>query len=59
VTGAIVDPSKLAMPRSTESLFSEPFAKDTHATTTARLDRIASARARDLRDNQYARWGVK
>jgi hypothetical protein len=45
-----------ATPRSTEALFSEPF--ETGA-TTARVDLIASARSRDLRDNRYAAWGVR
>ena len=47
---------KLAVSRSTVSMFDKKF--DT-ADTTARIDRIASARARDLRRNQYAMWGVR
>lgn len=47
---------KLAVSRSTVSMFNKKF--DT-ADTTARIDRIASARARDLRQNQYAMWGVR
>jgi hypothetical protein len=27
--------------------------------TSSRIDRIASARSRDLRDNRYAQWGVR
>ncbi len=46
----------LVKPHSTLSLFSEPFET---ADTTARIDRIASARGRELRDNRYAAWGVK
>lgn len=46
----------LAVPRSTEALFDAPFPKEER--TSARVDRIARARARDLRDNRYARWGV-
>ena len=48
--------ASLAKPRSTTPLFSERF--DT-ASTTARMDAIASARGRDLRDNRYASWGVR
>jgi hypothetical protein len=48
--------SQLAVPRSTTPLFSEPFA--THS-TSARMDRIATARTRDLRSNRFAAWGVK
>jgi hypothetical protein len=47
---------KIAVSRSTVPLFDKKF--DT-ADTTARIDRIASARARDLRRNQYAMWGVR
>lgn len=43
-------------PHSTADMFDERF--DT-ASTTARMDLIASARSRDLRDNRYASWGVK
>ena len=46
----------LAKPRSTAPLFSERF--DTEG-TTARMDAIASARSRDLRDNRFASWGVR
>jgi hypothetical protein len=49
-------PATLAVPRSTEALFDAPFPKEER--TSARVDRIARARARDLRDNRYARWGV-
>jgi hypothetical protein len=42
--------------RSTAPLFSERF--DTRQ-TTERIDRIASARARDLRHNRFATWGVE
>ncbi len=52
------NPGDFARPRSTASLFTtgEPFRT---ADTTARMDRIASARSRDLRDNRYAAWGVR
>lgn len=48
--------SAYAEPRSTAPLFEAPF--ETGA-TTARMDLIASARSRDLRDNRYAAWGVR
>jgi hypothetical protein len=48
--------SDFARPRSTAPLFNERF--ETGA-TTARMDAIASARGRDLRDNRYAAWGVR
>jgi hypothetical protein len=42
--------------RSTQSLFDKPFeAKG----TSARVDRIAMAREGDLRENRFARWGVR
>jgi hypothetical protein len=43
--------------RSTQPLFHEPFAA--HGGSSARIDRIASARAADLRENMYARWDVR
>jgi hypothetical protein len=43
-------------PRTTAPLFNDRFAT---RDTTARMDLIASARQRDLRDNRYASWGVK
>jgi hypothetical protein len=43
--------------RSTQPLFSEPFAR--HGGESARIDRIASARASDLRDNRFALRGVR
>lgn len=45
----------LAVSRSTAPLFNEPFET---ASTSARVDRIAAARERDLRNNRYALWGV-
>jgi hypothetical protein len=43
--------------RSTQALFREPFAE--HGGESRRIDRIASARASDLRDNRFARWSVQ
>jgi hypothetical protein len=47
----------LVSTRSTQALFSEPFARE--GGQTARVDRIAMARAADLRENEFARWGVR
>jgi hypothetical protein len=46
----------LVRPHSTADLFAERF--ETSA-TSERMDLIASARGRDLRDNRYAAWGVR
>jgi hypothetical protein len=48
--------SGLAHARSTQSLFTEKF--ESHGGESARIDRIAVARAADLRENHFARWGV-
>jgi hypothetical protein len=47
----------LAVSRSTQPLFDERFAAV--GGESARIDRIAMARAADLRDNEFARWGVR
>ena len=46
----------LAKARTTQPLFSEPFKA---GETSARIDRIASARALDFRDNRFRKWGVR
>lgn len=46
----------LAVSRSTAGMFPEKFEP---GATTARVDRIALARSRDLRSNRYALWGVR
>jgi len=46
----------LAHLRSTQPLFDEPFKE---GETSARIDRIALARASDYRDNRFAQWGVR
>ena len=46
----------LALARSTTDLFSESFPRS--GKTTDRVDRIAYARAQDLRENRFARWGT-
>lgn len=46
----------LARARTTQPLFSEPFKP---GETSARIDRIASARASDFRDNRFTKWGVR
>ena len=46
--------------RSTQDLFDEPFAKPlSKGAASARIDRIAMARAGDLRENRFAMWGVR
>ena len=47
----------VAVSRSTQALFQDRFAPRGGETT--RIDRIAMARAADLRDNEFARWGVR
>ncbi|HEX7600143.1 MAG TPA: hypothetical protein VF316_01010 [Polyangiaceae bacterium] len=47
---------ELAHVRSTQALFDQPFER---GQATARADRIAVARTADLRQNRFARWGVK
>lgn len=42
--------------RSTTELFERQFEQ---GETTERIDRIASARAHDLRENRYRRWGAR
>lgn len=46
----------LAQSRSTNELFADPFVE---GQASARVDRIAEQRARELRDNRYALWGVR
>jgi hypothetical protein len=55
--GAGLRAPSMIVPRSTEALFGAPFPREER--TSARVDRIAEARARDLRQNRYARWGVR
>jgi hypothetical protein len=43
--------------RSTQPLFEEPFTA--HSSGSARIDRIAMARASDFRENEFARWGAR
>jgi hypothetical protein len=50
-------PQALARTRSTQPLFGEPFARQ--GGESSRIDRIALARASDLRDNEFSRWGVR
>ncbi|MEI9950878.1 MAG: hypothetical protein WDO74_18360 [Pseudomonadota bacterium] len=45
----------LAQSRSTAALFQ----RDSGGAPSERIDRIASARSRELRDNRYALWGVR
>jgi hypothetical protein len=46
---------ELAMSRTTQPLFEQKFELGERS---ARIDRIASARSADLRNNHFARWGV-
>jgi hypothetical protein len=46
----------LAKARSTQPLFDEPFKA---GEMSARIDRIAMARASEYRDNRFAKWGVR
>jgi len=46
----------LVRPHSTTDLFADRFET---SGTSERIDLIASARGRDLRDNRYAAWGVR
>jgi hypothetical protein len=54
---SIASSPALAVSRSTQELFDEQFALT--GGETRRIDRIAMARATDLRDNEFARWGVR
>jgi len=47
----------LAVSRSTQELFDQQFAVS--GGERARVDRIAMARATDLRDNEFTKWGVR
>ena len=53
---ASVEASVYVKPHSTAPLFAERFQT---GDTTARIDLIASARGRELRDNRFAAWGVR
>lgn len=43
--------------RSTQALFDKPF--ESRSSASARIDRIALARESDLRENRFAKWGVR
>ena len=47
----------VAVSRSTQPLFPERFPAT--GGETSRIDRIAMARGADLRDNEFAKWGVR
>jgi len=59
--GAAVAQAQVLVPtRSTQALWDEPFAKPlSRGAASARIDRIAMARAGDLRENRFAMWGVR
>jgi hypothetical protein len=50
-------PPALVASRSTQELFDEPFPRS--GGSSARVDRIAAARGRELRHNRFASWGVR
>jgi hypothetical protein len=50
-------PATMAISRSTAELFPEGI--PVTGGTSDRIDRIAYARAQDLRENRFARWGVR
>ena len=54
--GAPAAPAAVSTSRSSVPLFEEPF---TLEGTTARMDRITTARERELRQNRYLAWGVR
>lgn len=54
--GGSTQEAPLAKARSTQPLFDEPFKA---GETSARIDKIAIARASDYRDNRFAKWGVR
>lgn len=56
VASASAPAHALLQSRTTGELFHERFEA---GATTARIDRITSARERDLRENRYALWGVR
>jgi len=47
----------VAVSRSTQALFPDRFAPT--GGESSRIDRIAMARAADLRENEFAKWGVR
>ena len=51
------DAVPLAASRSSQELFAEPFPREGGG--SARVDRVAAVRSRELRDNRFARWGVR
>jgi hypothetical protein len=50
-------PEAVAVSRSTQPLFADRF--PAYGGQTSRVDRIALARATDLRDNEFSRWGIR
>jgi hypothetical protein len=52
-----VHATAMAVSRSTQALFRDPFAPT--GGESARIDRIAMARGADLRDNEFAKWGLR
>ena len=52
---SVAAPPQLSQSRSSEDLFDAKFEQ---GRTTERVDRIASVRARELRQNRFQQWGV-
>ena len=57
VAARAMQESPMAVSRSTVELF--PAGIPARGSTSDRVDRIAYARARDLRENHFAQWGVR
>jgi hypothetical protein len=53
----VAPPAAVAVSRSTQPLFADRF--PAYGGQTSRVDRIALARATDLRDNEFSRWGIR
>jgi len=50
-------PASLVEAHTTQALFKDAFPRE--GETSKRMDAIVASRNRDLRNNRYARWGVK
>ncbi len=56
---SVARPPPLVAVRSTQALFDKPFDSRGSGSASARIDRIALAREGDLRENRFAKWGVR
>jgi hypothetical protein len=57
VSRGAVEAPRLRPSRPLDALFAEPFPRS--GATSARIDRVVAARGRDLRDNRFAKLGVR